>query len=144
MHSLHVGSRISPELDVQQAQGLRTCSGAFKSSPVAAVQAEMGEQPLRIRRLKIMLAHWVNIKGHGASHPAKAILKDCCEHESTNVNSFGWIRNVVAEQAGLDQIQSSAKQSLCQKFLPVHLSVIPCGVNSDNNSSAMDQGAWYR
>lgn len=40
------------KLDVQQAQGLRTCSGAFKSSPVAAVQVKMGEQPLRIRRGK--------------------------------------------------------------------------------------------
>lgn len=55
--------------------------------------------------MKIMLAYLVNIKGHGASHQAKAILKDCWKHESTNVNSFGWIGNVVAEQAGLDQIK---------------------------------------
>lgn len=31
------------KLDIQQAQGLRTSSGAFTSSPVAAIQVEMGE-----------------------------------------------------------------------------------------------------
>lgn len=36
------------KIDVDQAQALRTCSGAFRTSPVAAIQVEMGEQPLRI------------------------------------------------------------------------------------------------
>lgn len=40
------------KLDMEQAQALRTCSGAFKSSPV-----EVGEQPLRMRRVKLMLAY---------------------------------------------------------------------------------------
>ncbi|XDV47667.1 hypothetical protein PO909_017241 [Leuciscus waleckii] len=31
------------KLDVEQAKGLRICSGAFKTSPVAALQVEMGE-----------------------------------------------------------------------------------------------------
>ena len=59
------------KLDVQQAQGLRIRSGAFKFSPVAAMQVEMGEQPLRIGRMKLMLAYWVNLQGHNNSHPAK-------------------------------------------------------------------------
>ena len=45
------------KLDVEQAKGLRICGGGFKTSPVAALQVEMGEEPLRIRRTKLMLAY---------------------------------------------------------------------------------------
>ena len=95
------------KLDVQQTQGLRICSGAFKSSPVAAIQVEMGEQPLQIRRVKLLLAYWVNLQGHSTSHPAKAILEDCWEHNDSNIMSFGWIGNIKAAQAGLGHIQFS-------------------------------------
>ncbi len=45
------------KLDVEQAQALRICSGAFKTSPVSAMQVEMGEMPLHIKRVKLMLAY---------------------------------------------------------------------------------------
>ena len=63
------------KLDVLQAQALRICSGAFKTSPVSAMQVEMGEMPLRIRRVKLMLAYWVNLQGHSDSHPVKSIFE---------------------------------------------------------------------
>lgn len=47
------------KLDVEQAQGLRICSGVFKTSSVAAMQVEMGDEPLRIRRIRLMLAYWI-------------------------------------------------------------------------------------
>ncbi|XP_061925778.1 uncharacterized protein LOC133664840 [Entelurus aequoreus] len=64
----------------------------------------MGEQPLGIRRLKLLLAYWVNLQGHSVSHPAKAILEDCWEHNESHFMSFGWIGNVKAVQAGLGHI----------------------------------------
>lgn len=85
------------KLDVEQAKGLRIRSGAFKTSPIAALQVGMGEEPLRIRRVKFMLAYWVYLQGHKRSHPAKAILKDCSEHGKSNFWSLGWVGNVKAE-----------------------------------------------
>ncbi len=41
------------KLDIEQAQALRICSGAFKSSPVAALQVEIGEMPLSIEDLNL-------------------------------------------------------------------------------------------
>lgn len=38
-----------------QSQALRLCCGAFKTTPVAALQVEMNEMPLDIRRNQIAL-----------------------------------------------------------------------------------------
>ncbi len=96
------------KLDVEQAQALRICPRAFKSS----LQVETGEMPLRIRRVKIMLAYWINIQGHSGVHPTKAILQDCSEHSRTNYYSFGWIGNVNAQNASLSQLQVSPTVAL--------------------------------
>lgn len=90
------------KLDVAQAQGLRIYNGAFTTSPVAAIQVEMGEFPLSIRRVK--LANWVDLLG---PFPVKAILQECLEHNETDFNSFGWIGNVKAESLGLCRMQYS-------------------------------------
>lgn len=45
---------LTRKLDVIQAQALRVCSGAFKTSPVPALQVEMGEMPLELRRMQMM------------------------------------------------------------------------------------------
>ena len=92
------------KLDVEQARGLRICSGAFKTSPVSAMQVEMGEQPLRIRRIKCMLAYWVNLQGHRQSHPSNNILEECWECNKTNLRSFGWIGNSKAVGMGFSRI----------------------------------------
>ena len=93
------------KLDVEQAKGLRICSGAFKTSPVAALQVEMGEEPLRIRRTKLMLAYWVYLQGHKRSHPAKVILEECSEHDKSNFWSLGWVGNAKAQSIGLCDVQ---------------------------------------
>lgn len=85
------------QLDVLQAQALRICSGSFKSSPVSSLQVEMGEMPLDIRRMKLMLAYWINIRGQKVSHPVKSILTECWEHTETNIRSFGWIGDAEAK-----------------------------------------------
>jgi len=43
------------KLDVMQNQALRICSGAVKTSPVAAIQVEVGEMPLYLRRDQLAL-----------------------------------------------------------------------------------------
>ncbi len=52
------------KLDIIQAQALRICSGAFKTTSVPALQVEMGEMPLELRRQQIMTTYWVNLHGH--------------------------------------------------------------------------------
>lgn len=94
------------KLEAEQAQALRICSGAFKTSPAVAIQIEMGEMPLCPGRIKLMLlAYWVNLQGKSESHPAKAILQECWEHSKTILINFGWIGNVKAENVGLCSIQ---------------------------------------
>lgn len=60
-----------------QSQALRLCCGAFKTTPVAALQVEMNEMPLDIRRNQIALTYWANLKGHKESHPTQKVLQPC-------------------------------------------------------------------
>ncbi len=41
------------KVEVVQSKALRICSGAFRTSPVNALQVEMGEMPLELRRLQL-------------------------------------------------------------------------------------------
>lgn len=111
------------KLDVIQAQALRICSGSFKTSPVSAMQVEMGEMPLGIRRVKLMMAYWVNIQGQSESHPAKSLLIDCWEHNKTNFISFGWIGDAKAEVIGLRQLDYSS--TVIQSSIPPWLFPTP-------------------
>ena len=107
MYSFHVSSRNRlhlKKLDVLQAQALRICSGSFKTSPVSAMQVEMGEMPLKIRRIKLMLAYWVNLQGHYDTHPAKSVLKDCWEHNESHL-IFAWVGDAVVENNRIPSLQ---------------------------------------
>ncbi len=42
-------------LDVIRAQALKLCCGAFKTTPLSALQVEMGEFPLELRRKQLMV-----------------------------------------------------------------------------------------
>ena len=66
------------KLDVIQTQ--RVCSGAFKSLPITALQVDLGEMPLSLRRKQLMANYWVNLKGHNDSHPTKGVLEECWEN----------------------------------------------------------------
>lgn len=80
------------DLDRVQYQALRLCCGAVKTTPVAALQVEMGEQPLELGRRQIALTYWPNLKRHSESHIAQSVLKPCQEQEKGIVQwrSFGW------------------------------------------------------
>ncbi len=77
------------KVEAIQSQALRICCGAIRSSPITAVQVEMGEMPLEFRRLKLKMRYWINIKGHSDSHPIKKVLKNCWEYEYKNLSSIG-------------------------------------------------------
>ena len=49
------GSALIKKLEVVQAQALRLCCVAFKTSPVSTVQVEMGEMPLHLRRKQLKM-----------------------------------------------------------------------------------------
>lgn len=43
------------ELDREQTQAIRTCTGAFKTSPIPTLHEEVSEMPLKIRRDQIIV-----------------------------------------------------------------------------------------
>lgn len=95
------------ELEREQAQGIRTCTGALKTSPISALQVEVSEMPLKIRRDQIMLTYWANLEGHGTLHPTKAILQESWEHWGIKVRSFGKVCKEVAQKLGLTGLKIS-------------------------------------
>ncbi|XP_024859831.1 uncharacterized protein LOC108230932 [Kryptolebias marmoratus] len=90
------------KIDKIQYQALRLCCGAMKTTPVSALQVEMGEMPLELRREQLALNYWVNIKGHDGTHPPRATLLPCQEKGKKQINSFGWIILNKVKDAGID------------------------------------------
>lgn len=101
------------KLDNIQYQAMRLCTGALKTTPTAALQVEMGEMPLDMRRLQISVTYWVNLQGHSQDHPTQNTLKPCWEKEKRDSKSFGWI---VAQKAKELEIAHLVLQYLCQLY----------------------------
>ncbi len=59
------------KLEIIQSQALRICCGAYPPSPVSALQVEMGEMPVHLRRKQLILTYWANLKGQQDNHPIK-------------------------------------------------------------------------
>lgn len=93
------------KIETIQSQALRICCGAFKTSPIAALQVELGEAPLYLRRYKLRMNYWVNIKGHKENHSVKGVMKECWEHGNKTIKSFGWTANREALEAGIDGLE---------------------------------------
>ena len=51
-------------LDPIANQGLRLCSGAFRTSPIESLQVETGEPSLETRRLKLSLQYYMKMKAN--------------------------------------------------------------------------------
>lgn len=95
------------KVETVQAQSIRICCGAFRSSPLSALQVEVGELPIGLRKLKLAMNYWVNIKGHTETHPVKEILKECWEYGNDDIRSFGWTANKDAMNLGITDIPVS-------------------------------------
>ncbi len=95
------------KLDRIQAQALRVCSGAFKTSPVPALQVEMGEMQLALRRRQLMTNYWANLQGHNDFHPTKEVLQETWENARYNGDNFSRIGNEVAREFGVFYMEMS-------------------------------------
>lgn len=93
------------KLDRIQYQASRICCGACLTSPVSAVQVEMGEMPLQIRRQQLMASYWANLRGQSENHPTKKVLRISWEHEKKEGNSFGWRVGKIIKAMSLEEVE---------------------------------------
>ena len=92
------------KLEVVQAQALRLCCGALKTTPVSALQVEMGEMQLCIRHKQLMMNYWANLQGHSEDrHPARKVLPPCWERERTKTECFVRSSETVSRDMSLNQ-----------------------------------------
>ena len=85
-------------IEAIQNQALRICCGAIRSSPVSSLNVETGVMPLGMRRIKLRMRYWANIKGQLENHPVKNVLSDCWEYNYKKLSSFGWFINEEARE----------------------------------------------
>jgi ribonuclease HI len=95
------------KINVIQSQALRISCGAFRTSPIPAMQVEMAEMPLDVRRLQLKMSYWSTLKGHDENHPVKKILEKCWEYGKGEINSFGWNVGKEAQNIGINNINIS-------------------------------------
>ncbi|XP_061909335.1 uncharacterized protein LOC133653724 isoform X1 [Entelurus aequoreus] len=95
------------KIDRIQSQALRLCCGATKSTPVAALQVEMNEKPLDMRRDQLSVVYWANLKGSKQGHPTHQVLLNCQEKEKKKINCFGWIIGDRCNKVQIDNIKVS-------------------------------------
>jgi len=69
-----ITNRNKERLDSIQAQALRIACGAVGGTATAALQVEMGEPPLQIRRLQLQLQYAVKVKAL-KDHSAKKVFE---------------------------------------------------------------------
>jgi len=67
------------KLEVIQSTALRICCGAMKGTPNSAVQVEMGEKPVFLRRKQIQAEYAIKIT-IDKDHPTRNILEDCWQN----------------------------------------------------------------
>lgn len=62
-------------LGVSQAQTLRICRpiGAGRPSPLCALEVEIAEMPLCLRRKQLFANYWLNLRGHGDRYNESSI-----------------------------------------------------------------------
>ena len=69
-----MSTKNKERLDSIQAQALRIASGAARGTASAALQVDMGEPPLQIRRLQLQLQYAVKVKSF-KNHPARKVFE---------------------------------------------------------------------
>ena len=79
----------------------------FKSSPVPALQVELGEMPLELRRKQLMGNYWANLRGQSETHPTKGVLKECWVYGKCERNHFGRVGNDIAKEFGVGELKLS-------------------------------------
>lgn len=133
------------QLDVVHNQALRICCGAVKTTPIAALQIEMGEMPLHLRRDQLALVYWANLRGHSDSHMTQSVLTHSQEREKEG-RSFGWtIERMVAElELNAVDISPTVVYPVIPPWLYEDLNIDLC-LLEERQSNEMDSGTvrWY-
>jgi len=104
---------------------MRLCCGAYKTTPVSALQVEVGEMPLYLRRKQLLMNCWANLQGHSEQHPAKKAFLLCWEKEKARQECFAWGSERLAEEIKLAQ-----KRYCLTVPLPVYPMVVSIGGSS--------------
>ena len=76
-------------LDPIANQGLRLCSGAFRTSPIESLQVETGEPSSVTRRLKLSLQYYVKMKAHPENPAYSCVVNP--EYKRLFINKPGTI-----------------------------------------------------
>lgn len=92
------------KLDRVSNKALRICAGVMRSTPIKAIQVELGEVPSDLRRDKIMLTYWSRLSGCGFENHAKSIIQECWEYSSFKGNGFGWVIKTKSEEYRVNNI----------------------------------------
>ena len=94
------------KLDVVQGMAFRICVGGVKSAPNCALQVEVGQMPLGLRRKQLVGNYWLNIRGQDMGHPVKDIMGDQWERgRGQSRESFAWVGDRVALELGVKGIE---------------------------------------
>ncbi len=70
----------------------------MRSTAIKAIQVELGEVPLDLRRDKFMLTYWCRLCGFGNENPTKSVIKECWEYNYFQGNGFGWVTKAKSEE----------------------------------------------
>ena len=100
-------------LDPIANQGLRLCSGAFRTSPIESLQVETGEPSLETRRLKLSLQYYMKMKANPENPAYSCVVNP--EYKRLFNNKPGTIPTLVIRlQPHLEDMRwSSTQLALC-------------------------------
>jgi hypothetical protein len=80
-------------LDAVHQQGLRLCTGAYQTSPVASLYVEANEPPLDLRRIKLLLQYIVKLKTNPGNPAFDCVfnpqLEDLYDKNKNAIKSIG-------------------------------------------------------
>lgn len=103
---------LMKRIEIIQSQALRVCCGAIKTTPIVAIQVEMGDMPIHLRIKQLALNYWASIQGcEDNEHIAKRALSPCWESEKIKKEYGSW---KVQEWAKESKIQDKVQ---IKKFL---------------------------
>lgn len=76
-----------------------------------ALQVDIEEMPLELRRKQIMMIYWANLQGHN-NHPTISANEPCREHGKRPTKSCGWVVKKKASEMGLPELHSACCSAL--------------------------------
>ena len=91
------------KIDRVQNKALRICTGAIRTTQTKAIQVEVGEAPVDLRRDKLMLTYWSRLRGCGEENPTKSILQKCWEY-SFKGKGIGWTASEKAKEYKIEHL----------------------------------------